>query len=194
MRIKSEKKLFDTWYFTSFTKLTTTRKRIVWIINDMLCGWKFVHFKWLLLLLLLYWVHVVILRRRNEKAAATVSDSFDSFTGAGRQKRSTWNNNKGRKLGMKNELHLTHPMNIKGNEWKRRRRKRLQRNNLSYFLPASFLILFFNFYKLCIYFIFTVSFLLFYFRTHTLYNFLFFISCPYRFPSNSSLRQVESVQ
>lgn len=38
-----------------------------------------------------------------------------------KKRESTWNNNKRRKHGMKNELHLTHPMNVKG--MKKRRKK-----------------------------------------------------------------------
>lgn len=88
---------------------------------------------------------------------------------------------------MKNELHLTHPMNVKGMNTRRKKKKDCSATISA--APSSILprrldtILCFEFYKLCIYFIFTVSLL-----AHV-YMF-------YQLPISLSFkrRQVESVQ
>lgn len=77
------------------------------------------HFKQPLLLLLyiLSWVSGRATERKSNSSGVPLVVLPEDK----KKRESTWNNNKRRKHGMKNELHLTHPMNVKG--MKKRRKK-----------------------------------------------------------------------
>lgn len=77
------------------------------------------HFKQPLLLLLyiLSWVSGGATERKSNSSGVPLVVLPEDK----KKRESTWNNNKRRKHGMKNELHLTHPMNVKG--MKKRRKK-----------------------------------------------------------------------
>lgn len=140
------------------------------------------HFKQPLLLLLyiLSWVSGGATERKSNSSGVPLVVLPEDK----KKRESTWNNNKRRKHGMKNELHLTHPMNVKG--MKKRRKKdcsaTISTRVFFFFNITPSFWLCFKFYKLCIYFIFTVS------HSH-IYIF-------YQLPISLSFkrRQVESVQ
>lgn len=111
------------------------------------CGWRAEWWKKQLGLLLFF----LSFREITEHLAFALPEDKNS-----------WNNNKRgkrEKHGMKNELHLTHPMNVRVEE------EGLQCNNLC----CLFFIMLLNFYKL-----------------YLLYFYcLFRFFCPYRFPSSA---------